>query len=104
MCRTCTSTSPYSIREEATQVAIRKWGRSQRVTGPFLLVQERTRGQASFLAGGPGGVSVNGGNGGAGGFDANNATAGVQPGGGGGGSETGDSGAGADGQIIVTTW
>lgn len=50
---------------------------------------------------GAGGTSINGGNGGAGAFDASNATAGAQPGGGGGGSETGDSGAGGAGQVIV---
>lgn len=53
---------------------------------------------------GAGGASSHGGNGGAGATGAAAATAGTQPGGGGGGSETGDSGAGADGQIIVTTW
>lgn len=53
---------------------------------------------------GAGGTSVLGGNGGAGAFDANNATAGSAPGGGGGGSETGNSGKGGDGRIIITVW
>lgn len=53
---------------------------------------------------GAGGVSTFGGNGGAGAFDANNATAGSQPGGGGGGSETGNSGAGGAGRIVVRVW
>lgn len=51
-----------------------------------------------------GGVSTNGGNGGASAKNADAATAGVQPAGGGGGSETGTSGAGADGKIIVETY
>ena len=51
-----------------------------------------------------GGTSVFGGNGGAGSFDSGTATAGTAPGGGGGGTETGTSGAGADGDMIVTTW
>lgn len=54
--------------------------------------------------GGAGGVSTVGGNGGAGAATTANATAGTQPGGGGGGSETGDSGAGGDGQCIVISW
>jgi len=53
---------------------------------------------------GAGGVSFYGGAGGAGAFDANNATAGTAPGGGGGGSETGNSGAGANGRAIITTY
>lgn len=53
---------------------------------------------------GAGGVSTNGGDGGTGAYDANNATAGTAPGGGGGGSEDGNSGAGADGWMRVTTW
>jgi hypothetical protein len=51
-----------------------------------------------------GGTSLYGGNGGAGGYDTNNGSAGTAPGGGGGGAETGDSGAGTDGQCIVITW
>ena len=51
-----------------------------------------------------GGTSLNGGNGGAGAYDANNATAGSQPGGGGGGSETGNSGAGGDGKCEILTF
>lgn len=53
---------------------------------------------------GVGGTSINGGSGGAGAFSTNNATAGTQPSGGGGGSRSGDSGAGADGQVKVTVW
>jgi hypothetical protein len=53
---------------------------------------------------GAGGTSQFGGNGGAGAFDASNATAGVVPGGGGGGSETGNSGAGGDGRVVVTVF
>lgn len=53
---------------------------------------------------GAGGVSQFGGSGGAGAFDASNATAGAVPGGGGGGSETGNSGAGGDGRIVVTVF
>lgn len=53
---------------------------------------------------GAGGISIYGGNGGAGAFDASNATAGTAPGGGGGGSETGNSGAGANGRVIVVCW
>ena len=53
---------------------------------------------------GAGGTSTFGGAGGAGANDANNATAGTQPGGGGGGSETGNSGAGGNGRVIVTVW
>lgn len=61
-------------------------------------------GGAIDTAGGTGGSSTYGGAGGAGAFDGNNATAGTQPGGGGGGSETGTSGAGADGQAIITVF
>lgn len=53
---------------------------------------------------GAGGTSQFGGAGGAGAFDANNGTAGTQPGGGGGGSEAGDSGAGANGKGMQTCW
>lgn len=52
---------------------------------------------------GAGGTSIYGGNGGAGAFDANAATAGSVPGGGGGGAETGTSGAGGAGKMIVRT-
>lgn len=52
----------------------------------------------------PGGTSTNGGDGGDGGYDAVDAIAGTQPAGGGGGSETGNSGAGADGQITVDVY
>lgn len=61
-------------------------------------------GGATSSSGAAGGVSEVGGNGGAGSIDAVAATAGSQPGGGGGGSEGGDTGAGADGQVIVTTY
>lgn len=61
-------------------------------------------GGAGATAGASGGTSINGGNGGAGAFDANNATAGSVPGGGGGGSETGNSGAGGAGRVIVTEY
>jgi len=54
-------------------------------------------------ASGSGGTSLWGGAGGAGNFDSNNATAGTQPGGGGGGSESGNSGAGGDGKVVVRT-
>lgn len=61
-------------------------------------------GGSSTTAAAAGGSSLWGGAGGAGNFDANNATGGTQPGGGGGGSETGNSGAGGDGRVIVTVW
>ncbi len=61
-------------------------------------------GGSSTTAAAAGGLSLNGGNGGAGGFDNNAAAAGAQPGGGGGGSETGNSGAGGAGRVIVTVW
>ena len=51
-----------------------------------------------------GGVSTFGGNGGAGTTGATAATAGSQPGGGGGGTETGNSGAGGAGRVIVYTY
>ena len=50
-----------------------------------------------------GGTSLYGGNGGAS-SNSGNGTAGTQPAGGGGGSVTGTSGAGADGQVIVTEY
>jgi len=53
---------------------------------------------------GAGGTSIFGGAGGAGSYDSNAATAGSVPGGGGGGSETGNSGAGGNGKVIVTVW
>ena len=53
---------------------------------------------------GAGGASSYGGAGGAGAFDANNGTPGSQPGGGGGGAETGNSGAGGNGQARITCW
>lgn len=59
-------------------------------------------GVSAANAPGNGGVSSFGGNGGAGAYDANAATAGTVPGGGGGGSETGASGAGANGKVVVT--
>lgn len=59
-------------------------------------------GVSAANAPGNGGVSSFGGNGGAGAYDANAATAGTVPGGGGGGSETGPSGAGANGKVVVT--
>lgn len=56
-------------------------------------------------AGGAGGTSIMGGDGGAGVTGASNGVAGTQPGGGGGGVEAGgNTGAGADGQIIVISW
>ena len=58
----------------------------------------------SIPGAGAGGTSRFGGNGGAGAFDANNATAGSAPGGGGGGAETGNTGAGGNGRVIVTVW
>lgn len=54
--------------------------------------------------GGPGGISTYGGNGGAGSTGSAAAVAGSEPGGGGGGSETGTSGAGANGRVIVYTF
>lgn len=61
---------------------------------------------AEDVAPGPGlgGVSLFGGNGGAGAFDASAATAGAVPAGGGGGSETGTSGAGGNGRVVVTVF
>lgn len=62
-------------------------------------------GGADTSAGAAGGTAiVNGGNGGAGATGAAAATAGTAPGGGGGGSETGNSGAGARGEVRVTVW
>lgn len=61
-------------------------------------------GASTTTPAGTGGTSSFGGNGGAGAFDANNATAGTQPGGGGGGAEGGSSGAGAAGKIVVTVY
>ena len=58
-------------------------------------------GAATSVVGGNGGTSTYGGAGGAGAVDANNATAGSQPGGGGGGSEAGNSGAGGAGRVII---
>jgi hypothetical protein len=55
-------------------------------------------------ASGPGGTSVYGGDGGVGNTGGTAGTAGTQPGGGGGGTETGDSGAGGNGQIIIITY
>lgn len=55
-------------------------------------------------AGGAAGTTVYGGAAGAGNFDASVGGSGTQPGGGGGGSEAANSGAGADGRIVVTVW
>jgi len=61
-------------------------------------------GGANDTVGGTAGTSYAGGNGGAGATGAAAATAGSQPGGGGGGSETGTSGAGGAGKVVVTVW
>jgi hypothetical protein len=76
--------------------------------GNAVLLGQNITGTRWFAGGGgggslntPGGAGGNGG-GGAGNFDANNATAGsASTGGGGGGSETGNSGAGGSGLVIV---
>jgi hypothetical protein len=62
-------------------------------------------GGGSGTGGGTGGTAIiHGGNGGAGAIDASVATGGTAPGGGGGGSESGNSGAGAAGRVVITVW